>query len=91
MPDRSSLILPRLVRFLRMGIDSVHWVEVDVHIEAWAAPGESGPFSEAAMQQFEGFAEGVLGQTMRHDLVSRHRRSSSALDQSVRRPGGTGD
>lgn len=32
----------------------------------------------------------ALGQTMRHDLVSRHRRSSGVLDHSGRRPGGTG-
>ena len=90
MPDRSSLILPGLVRFLRMGIYSVHGAGADVHIEAWAEPGESGPFSQAAMPDSKSSRRSVLGQTPRHDPVSRHRRSTSALDHSVRRPGGTG-
>ena len=57
MHDRSSLILPRLVRFLRDRADpAVHGLEVAVHIEAWEVPGEPVPFSEAVVQQFEEFA-----------------------------------
>jgi len=40
---------------------------------------ESGPFWEAAMPRFGEFAEGLLGQTMRHDPVSRYRRSGRTM------------
>lgn len=60
MFDRSNLILPRLVRFLRdRGNRAVHGAEVAVHIEAWDAPGEPVPFSEAVVQQFEEFTIGA--------------------------------
>lgn len=60
MHGRSSLILPRLVRFLRhRGDPAAHGAEVAVQIEAWEVPGEPVPFSEAVVQQFEEFAIGV--------------------------------
>ena len=60
MHDRFSLILPRTLRFLRDRADlAVHGAEVAVQIEAWEAPDEAVPFSEAVVQQFEEFAIGV--------------------------------
>ena len=60
MHERANPILPRPLRFLRDRADlAVHGLEVAVQIEAWEAPDEPVPFSEAVVQQFEEFALGA--------------------------------